>query len=206
MTEHVQQTKEAHWLALPNVLTYGRIVAVPLVALCFFLEGKLQSSDLARWSALGIFIVASITDFFDGYLARAWHMQSAIGRMFDPIADKLLVATTIVILVGDWTIGGWSLSDINVGQLHLHSITAMLKLLLSACLVNQNSLHGDGRRPEKVTTILPCRRSTISHIIGAHQPQKRFVNQCRRLQRMAGLFVLHPTGRHASQFVIDQRQ
>ncbi|MGE0844709.1 MAG: CDP-diacylglycerol--glycerol-3-phosphate 3-phosphatidyltransferase [Flavobacteriaceae bacterium] len=93
-----------HVLALPNILTYGRIVAVPAVAATFFIEG-----DFGRWLALAIFAVASITDFFDGYLARAWHMQSAIGRMFDPIADKLLVATTIVILVGDWTIGGWSL-------------------------------------------------------------------------------------------------
>ena len=60
----------AHWAALPNLLTYARIVAVPLVGLCFFLEGRLQSSDFARWSALGIFIAASITDFLDGYLAR----------------------------------------------------------------------------------------------------------------------------------------
>lgn len=102
---------DAHWLALPNVLTYGRIVAVPLVVLCFFLEGKLQSSDLARWSALGIFIVASITDFFDGYLARAWQQTSTIGRMLDPIADKLLIATCLLLLAADTdrTIAGWSL-------------------------------------------------------------------------------------------------
>ena len=102
---------DAHWLALPNVLTYGRIVAVPLVALCFFLEGKLQSSDLARWSALGIFVVASITDFFDGYLARAWQQTSTIGRMLDPIADKLLIATCLLLLAADTdkTIAGWSL-------------------------------------------------------------------------------------------------
>ena len=76
---------------LPNMLTYGRILAVPLVVLCFFLEGRLQSSDFARWSALVIFIAASITDYLDGYLARAWQQTSNIGRMLDPIADKLLV-------------------------------------------------------------------------------------------------------------------
>ncbi len=64
--------RDAHWAALPNLLTYGRIVAVPLVVLCFFLEGRLQSSDFARWSALVIFVLASVTDFFDGYLARIW--------------------------------------------------------------------------------------------------------------------------------------
>ena len=55
---------------LPNMLTYGRILAVPLVVLCFFLEGRLKSSDFARWSALLIFVAASITDYFDGYFAR----------------------------------------------------------------------------------------------------------------------------------------
>jgi cardiolipin synthase len=92
-------------------LTYARIVAVPLVVLCFFLEGRLQSSDFARWSALAIFVLASISDFFDGYLARIWKQTSNIGRMLDPIADKLLVATCLLLLAADTdkTIAGWSL-------------------------------------------------------------------------------------------------
>ncbi len=97
--------------SIPNILTYARIVAVPLVVLCFFLEGKLQSSDFARWSALGLFLAASITDFFDGYLARIWQQTSNIGRMLDPIADKLLVSTCLLLLAADTdkTIAGWSL-------------------------------------------------------------------------------------------------
>ena len=59
-----------HAFNLPNMLTYGRILAVPLVVLCFFLEGRLQSSDFARWSALLIFMAASVTDYLDGMLAR----------------------------------------------------------------------------------------------------------------------------------------
>ncbi|MEO2037120.1 MAG: CDP-diacylglycerol--glycerol-3-phosphate 3-phosphatidyltransferase, partial [Martelella sp.] len=96
---------------LPNLLTYGRILAVPLIVLCFFLEGKLSSSDFARWAALTIFLIASITDFFDGYLARAWNQTSNIGRMLDPIADKLLVSTCLLLLAADVerTIAGWSL-------------------------------------------------------------------------------------------------
>ena len=96
---------------LPNMLTYGRILAVPLVVLCFFLEGRLQSSDFARWSALLIFMLASVTDYLDGYLARAWQQTSNIGRMLDPIADKLLVATCLLLLAADTdrTIAGWSL-------------------------------------------------------------------------------------------------
>ena len=98
-------------LNLPNILTYGRILCVPLVVFCFYLEGRLQSSDFARWSALFLFLVASITDYFDGYLARAWQQQSNIGRMLDPIADKLLVSTCLLLLAADTerTIAGWSL-------------------------------------------------------------------------------------------------
>ena len=96
---------------IPNLLTYGRILAVPLIVLCFFIEGKLQSSDFARWAALGIFVIASITDFFDGYLARIWNQTSNIGRMLDPIADKLLVATALLLMAVDTekTIAGWSI-------------------------------------------------------------------------------------------------
>ena len=98
---------------LPNLLTYGRILAVPLVVLCFFLEGELQSSEFARWSAFAIFILASLTDYLDGYLARAWKQTSNIGRMLDPIADKLLVATCLLLLAADTDnrggIAGWSL-------------------------------------------------------------------------------------------------
>lgn len=98
-----------HTLSLPNILTYARIVAVPLVVLCFFVEGHLQSTDTARWWAVVIFVVASITDFFDGYLARVWKQTSNIGRMLDPIADKLLVSACLLLLAADDTIAGWTL-------------------------------------------------------------------------------------------------
>lgn len=94
---------------IPNLLTYGRIVAVPLIVICFFIEGRLASSDLARWSALAIFGVASITDFFDGYLARKWQQTSPIGQMLDPIADKLLVSSCLLLLAADGTIAGWTI-------------------------------------------------------------------------------------------------
>ena len=94
---------------LPNMLTYARILAVPVVVLCFFLEGRLQSSDFARWSALLIFLLASITDYLDGYLARAWQQTSNIGRMLDPIADKLLVSASLLMLAAEELIYGWSL-------------------------------------------------------------------------------------------------
>ncbi len=90
---------------LPNLLTYGRVAAVPLVVALLFWPAEAW----ARWSALAVYAAAAITDFFDGYLARAWAQQSSLGRMLDPIADKLLVAAALLMLVADKTIAGWSL-------------------------------------------------------------------------------------------------
>ena len=96
-------------LALPNLLTYGRIAAVPLVVACMYWQGILQGGLWLRWVALAIFIIAGVTDFFDGYFARSWGQQSKLGRMLDPIADKLLVASCLLMLAADETIRGWSL-------------------------------------------------------------------------------------------------
>ena len=86
--------------SLPNVLTYGRILAVPMVAACFLLF----KTDTGRWIAFAIFAAACLTDWLDGYLARALDQHSALGRMLDPIADKLLVGTALLLLVYDNTI------------------------------------------------------------------------------------------------------
>lgn len=94
---------------IPNMLTYGRVVAVPLVAACLFVQVIYESGLWLRWVALTIFVIAAITDYFDGYLARALSQQSAIGRMLDPIADKLLVGVVLLMLAADGTILGWSL-------------------------------------------------------------------------------------------------
>ncbi len=99
----------SHTYKLPNLLTYGRILAVPLIVLCFFMEGRLHGSDFARWIALALYLIASITDFFDGYLARVWNQTSPIGRMLDPIADKLLVSSILLLLAADGTIAGWTI-------------------------------------------------------------------------------------------------
>ena len=86
---------------LPNILTYGRIAAVPAVA------GLLMWGGMnARWAALGIFLAAAITDFLDGYLARKWQQQSSLGRMLDPIADKVLVAVVLLVLAADGILFG----------------------------------------------------------------------------------------------------
>jgi CDP-diacylglycerol--glycerol-3-phosphate 3-phosphatidyltransferase/cardiolipin synthase len=91
--------------SLPIILTYARVAAVPLVAGFLFWPGE----PWARWTALAIFVAAAISDFFDGYLARAWSQQSSLGRMLDPIADKLLVSAVLLVLAANQTISGPSL-------------------------------------------------------------------------------------------------
>ncbi len=81
---------------IPNMLTIGRIAAIPLLVISLiFLD-----APLANWIAFSLYTLACVTDFFDGYLARVLSQQSAFGRFLDPIADKLLVASVLLVLVG----------------------------------------------------------------------------------------------------------
>src|SRR5947208_17103030 len=95
--------------ALPNLLTYGRIAAIPAVVACLYWQEIPQHGEWLRWLALTIFIAAGVTDFLDGYLARKWGDLTSFGRMLDPIADKLLVSSCLLMLAVDGTIRGWSL-------------------------------------------------------------------------------------------------
>lgn len=81
---------------LPNYLTYFRILVIPALIVVFYIKG-----DVGYWLCALLFALASITDFLDGYFARAWQVQSNVGRFLDPIADKLLVATALILLAGD---------------------------------------------------------------------------------------------------------
>ncbi|PHS77529.1 MAG: CDP-diacylglycerol--glycerol-3-phosphate 3-phosphatidyltransferase [Rhodospirillaceae bacterium] len=84
---------------IPNILTVSRIVAIPIIIGFLYMGG-----EWGNWLAFTAYTYACITDFFDGYLARAWHQQSAFGRFLDPIADKLLVAGVLLMLLGTQTI------------------------------------------------------------------------------------------------------
>lgn len=99
----------AHVFALPNLLTYGRILAVPAVVACMYWQDILQGGLWLRWVALALYITAAVTDLLDGYFARSMGQQSSFGRMLDPIADKLLVSSCLLMLAADGTIRGWSL-------------------------------------------------------------------------------------------------
>ena len=105
----VTSSLPARPFALPNLLTYARIAAVPAVVGVLYGHVVLNGPLWLRWIAVAIFIVAAVTDILDGYIARAWEQQSSLGRMLDPIADKLLVASCLLMLAAADTIRGWSL-------------------------------------------------------------------------------------------------
>ncbi len=80
---------------LPNILTYLRIVVIPLILFAFY-----ANTESAQWLVIILFLGASITDFFDGHLARSRNQVTRLGRFLDPIADKLLVVAVLMMLIG----------------------------------------------------------------------------------------------------------
>lgn len=86
---------------VPNALTLARVAVVPAVVALLFVPG-----EMARWAALALFLVASITDYFDGWIARKFNVQSRFGTMLDPIADKLLVAAVLIMMIARGVVTG----------------------------------------------------------------------------------------------------
>lgn len=88
---------------LPNILTVIRLLAAPGVAVMFLYFHR----PWADWLALALFVSAAVTDWFDGYLARAWKQESKFGAMLDPIADKAMVVIALVIITGYSGMNPW---------------------------------------------------------------------------------------------------
>ncbi len=81
---------------LPNILTLMRLFAAPMVAVMFLYFTR----PYADWFALILFVSAAVTDWFDGYLARAWKQETKLGAMLDPIADKAMVVIALMVIIG----------------------------------------------------------------------------------------------------------
>ena len=80
---------------LPNILTIARLIAAPGVAVMFLYFTR----PYADWFALVLFVLASLTDWIDGYLARAWKQETKLGTMLDPIADKAMVVIALMVII-----------------------------------------------------------------------------------------------------------
>jgi cardiolipin synthase (CMP-forming) len=96
--------KTQNYYSFPNVLTIARILMIPVVILLVYLPGQLTD-----WLAVALFITACLTDYLDGYFARVLSQTSSLGRFLDPIADKLLVAAILLVLVEMNRVSGLSL-------------------------------------------------------------------------------------------------
>lgn len=88
---------------IPNILSLLRLIAAPMVAVMFLYFTR----PYADWFALCLFLLAAVTDWFDGYLARAWGQETRLGAMIDPIADKAMVVIALMVIVGYNSMSPW---------------------------------------------------------------------------------------------------
>ena len=88
-------------MKIPNILTIGRILIAPILVVIYYLSG-----ELSDWLSCIIFVIAAFTDYLDGFFARLYKQQSKFGELLDPIADKVLVATALALLIMSQTIKG----------------------------------------------------------------------------------------------------
>ncbi|MDO5620037.1 MAG: CDP-diacylglycerol--glycerol-3-phosphate 3-phosphatidyltransferase [Paracoccus sp. (in: a-proteobacteria)] len=95
---------------IPNILTVFRLVAAPLVPVMFLYFSR----PWADFAALTIFILAAVTDWFDGQLARAWNQVSRFGAAMDPIADKAMVVIAVVVITGYSGMNPWLILPVTV--------------------------------------------------------------------------------------------
>ena len=110
MVQKVKVTAEAvrKGMNIPNLLTMGRIWAIPAIVVTMFLDKVVEKPDKPAWSWIGVllFALAGLTDYMDGYLARHLNQLSRFGRILDPIADKLLVGSILIMLAWQGKLNG----------------------------------------------------------------------------------------------------
>ncbi len=96
-------------MKIPNILTIGRILIAPILVIVFYFPG-----ELSDWLSCAIFVIAAFTDYLDGFFARLYKQQSKFGELLDPIADKVLVATALALLIMSQTIKGPDIAGVLV--------------------------------------------------------------------------------------------
>ncbi|HNQ92124.1 MAG TPA: CDP-diacylglycerol--glycerol-3-phosphate 3-phosphatidyltransferase [Alphaproteobacteria bacterium] len=92
---------------LPNILTVGRLLSLPFLVALMMID-----ATWAAWTSLGLYTLGCITDWFDGYLARKFKLESPFGKFLDPVADKIFVATVLLTLLANGHVSGWGIAPI----------------------------------------------------------------------------------------------
>ena len=108
---------------LPNKLSILRVLCIPLIVIVMLIPDR----DW-QWAALGLFVIASFTDFLDGYIARKYQLVTDFGKFIDPVADKLLVLSTMIMLIDRGLIPAWAVvivlaRELSVDGLRLIAVT-----------------------------------------------------------------------------------
>ena len=142
---------------LPNKLTVARLISLPFLIGCFYLD-----SDLGRWGVLVLFVLASITDFLDGRIARARNLVTSLGKFLDPLADKALVGSVlvcfveigyasavavIIVLVRDYVVDGLRMEAANKGKVVAANIfgkaKTMFQMVSMTVILFLRAMYGD---------------------------------------------------------------
>jgi CDP-diacylglycerol--glycerol-3-phosphate 3-phosphatidyltransferase len=133
-------------LNLPNMLTMGRIVAIPVV-----LWLQAQDTKVCNFWAMILYALAAITDFVDGYLARRMGLTSVLGKFLDPLADKLIVLASLVFMVGQGRVPAWAVIVIMAREL---SVTALRTIAMSEGVVIAASRGGKDKTAVQMVAVL----------------------------------------------------
>ncbi len=119
----------------PNVLTLFRIVIIPAVVLLMLRGGETEIPPGRSVAAFALFVVATLTDLFDGYIARRYQMVTALGKLLDPLADKLLVCAAMIMLIPVHRVPGWMVVIVvgrEIGVTALRGVASTEGLVIAA--------------------------------------------------------------------------
>jgi CDP-diacylglycerol--glycerol-3-phosphate 3-phosphatidyltransferase len=131
---------------IPNLLTMGRIVAIPIVLWLLALDTR-----HSNFWAMIIYSLAAITDFVDGWLARRMGLTSLLGKFLDPLADKLFVLAALVMMVGQGRVPAWAVIVIAAREL---SVTALRTIAMSENVVIAASRGGKDKTAVQMVAVL----------------------------------------------------
>jgi CDP-diacylglycerol--glycerol-3-phosphate 3-phosphatidyltransferase len=128
-----------HLTGLPNLLTYFRMATIPVIVVVLAPPASAESLNMA----FGFFLIASITDYLDGILARRHNLVTSIGKLLDPLADKLLTSAVMIMLIPLGKIPAWLVLIIigrDITITGLRSIAASQGLILDASRTGKNKM------------------------------------------------------------------
>jgi len=119
----------------PNILTLLRILAIPVVVFLLYTPQGQEIPYTRSLITFALFVAATVTDLFDGYLARRYHMVTSMGKLLDPLADKLLVCAAMIMLISPHRVPGWMVAIVvarEIGVTALRGVASTEGLVIAA--------------------------------------------------------------------------